>query len=83
MLMASAGMFLIATSLDHVLSISGTVFCGFLWKAFGYQYVFLFAAGIAVVNLFSAMRIRIPDRIRMPEGERTGPRDGERAILKG
>ena len=51
-----------ATSLDHVFSILGAVFCGFLWKAFGYQYVFLFAAFIAVVNMFSAIQIRIPEK---------------------
>jgi len=46
-----------AVSLDHVFSIFAAVLGGLIWKRFGYEYVFLFAAGIAVVNLFSALRI--------------------------
>lgn len=47
-----------ATSIDHVFSISGAVICGFLWKAYGYQVVFFVAAFIALINLFSALRIK-------------------------
>jgi predicted MFS family arabinose efflux permease len=47
-----------AVSLDHIFSISGAVFSGMIWKIWGYQYVFLFAALIAVINFFSALRIR-------------------------
>lgn len=47
-----------AVSLDHIFSISGAIFCGLIWKTWGYQYVFLFAALIAVINFFSALRIK-------------------------
>ena len=45
------------TTIDHVFSISIAVTGGILWKAFGYQAVFMLGAGIAMVNLFSAARI--------------------------
>ena len=38
-------------------AVFAAVLGGLIWKRFGYEYVFLFAAGIAVVNLFSALRI--------------------------
>jgi predicted MFS family arabinose efflux permease len=47
-----------AVSLDHIFSISGAIFCGIIWKIWGYQYVFLFAAFIAIINFFSALRIK-------------------------
>ena len=33
---------------------------GAIWSAFGYQYVFLLGAGIAVINFFVAMQVRVP-----------------------
>ncbi len=51
-----------ATSIDHVFSISGAIVSGLLWKYFGYQSVFFFASIIAVVNLFSALRIVYPQQ---------------------
>ncbi len=49
-------------SIDHVFSIGIAFGCGFIWNAFGFQYVFLLGAFIAVVNLFSALRLRIPEK---------------------
>jgi predicted MFS family arabinose efflux permease len=49
----------IGVSIDHVFSISIALLGGLVWKYFGYQYVFLMGGIIAVVNLFSASRIRI------------------------
>lgn len=49
-----------STSIDHVFAISAAVLCGVIWEKWGYQYVFLIGAGIAVVNLFSARLIRLP-----------------------
>jgi len=51
-----------STSIDHAFSISTAVVCGWLWHAFGYEVVFVLGAGIAVVNLFSAMKITIPEK---------------------
>jgi len=46
-------------SIDHIFSITIALLSGLIWKAFGYQYVFLLGAVIAVVNYFSASRIKI------------------------
>jgi predicted MFS family arabinose efflux permease len=34
---------------------------GFIWSSFGYQYVFLMGAVIALINLFTGLRIRLPE----------------------
>jgi predicted MFS family arabinose efflux permease len=46
-------------SIDHIFSITIALLSGLIWKIFGYQYVFLLGGIIAVVNLFSAARIRV------------------------
>jgi hypothetical protein len=38
-----------------------------IWKIWGYQYVFLFAALIAVINFFSALRIKTSIKERTEE----------------
>lgn len=55
-----------ATSIDHVFSISMAVVGGFLWKALGYQAVFVLGACIALVNVFSALRVVVPMRASVP-----------------
>jgi predicted MFS family arabinose efflux permease len=45
-------------TIDHALSISIALLGGFLWVTWGYQYIFLLGAIIAVINFFSALRIR-------------------------
>ncbi len=49
-----------SVSLDHIFSITIALLGGIIWKFWGYQIVFLFGAGIAVVNFISAFFIRIP-----------------------
>jgi predicted MFS family arabinose efflux permease len=49
-----------SVSLDHIFSITVALLGGVIWSKWGYQVVFLFGAGIAVVNLVSALFIRIP-----------------------
>ncbi|MFA5323066.1 MAG: MFS transporter [Smithella sp.] len=46
-------------SIDHIFSISIAVLGGFIWIKWGYQYVFLLGASIAVINFFSALQIKI------------------------
>jgi len=46
-------------TIDHFFSISIALVSGVVWTKLGYQYVFLIAALIAVVNFFSASRIRV------------------------
>lgn len=53
-----------ATSIDHVFSITMAVAGGVVWKFFGYQAVFILGAVIAAINLFSALKIRVPSRGR-------------------
>jgi len=49
-------------SIDHFFSISVALISGIIWNRFGYQYVFLCGAAIAVINFFSVLRIKIPSR---------------------
>jgi predicted MFS family arabinose efflux permease len=49
-----------AVTIDHVFSISSALVGGVIWNTFGFQYVFLFGAVIAVINFFTAMRVRVP-----------------------
>ncbi len=46
-------------SLQHIASMLIPVFGGLLWAAFGYKYVFLAAAVIALLNLILSSRIKI------------------------
>ena len=45
-------------SIDHVFSVSIAVLGGLVWIRWGYQYIFLAGAVIAVVNFFSALQIK-------------------------
>ena len=45
-------------AMDHVLSISSAMVCGWLWVEFGPQYVFVFAGVLAAANMFVAISIR-------------------------
>lgn len=50
----------VSVTIDHIFSIAVALLGGLIWNAFGFQYVFLMGAGIAVVNFFTALRIRLP-----------------------
>ena len=45
-------------SIDHIFSIAVAVSGGFIWLKWGYKYVFLMGAIIAVINFFSALQIK-------------------------
>jgi len=45
-------------TIDHFFSITVALAGGFIWVKWGYQYVFLLGAIIAVLNTFSALRVR-------------------------
>ena len=47
-------------TIDHFFSIAIALVSGWIWLTLGYQYVFLLGAVIALVNLFSASRVRTP-----------------------
>jgi len=49
-------------SIDHIFSISIAVLGGMIWNTFGFQYVFLMGVGIAIINFFVALRVKIPEK---------------------
>ena len=49
-----------AVTIDHIFSISAALIGGVIWNAYGFQYVFLMGAVLAVINFFTALRVRIP-----------------------
>jgi predicted MFS family arabinose efflux permease len=51
----------VAVTIDHFFSITAALVGGLIWNNFGFQYVFLMGAGIAVINFFAALRVRVPD----------------------
>lgn len=52
-----------SVTIDHIFSIGIALLGGLVWRTFGYQYVFLMGALVAVLNFFAAMRIKIPARV--------------------
>jgi predicted MFS family arabinose efflux permease len=54
-------------TIDHFFSISIAVISGIVWKLFGYQFVFLIGALIAVINFFSTLMIKIPKPEKIEE----------------
>lgn len=51
-----------AVTIDHVFSITAALVGGVIWNTFGYQYVFLLGVGIAVINFFTALQVRVPTK---------------------
>jgi len=51
-----------SVTIDHVFSISAALLGGLIWDRFGFQYVFLFGVGIALLNLVTALRVKVPEK---------------------
>jgi predicted MFS family arabinose efflux permease len=47
-------------TIDHLVAMSLPVLSGYIWEAYGYRWVFILAAGIAVAGFFVCLRIRVP-----------------------
>lgn len=45
-------------TIDHIFSIAVALLGGLIWVTWGYQFVFALGAAIAVLNFFSALRVR-------------------------
>lgn len=45
-------------SLDHIVSITCAILMGFVWKLWGPQYIFFFAAFLSLGNLYVAVRVK-------------------------
>jgi predicted MFS family arabinose efflux permease len=52
----------LTVSIDHAVSMSIPTVGGMVWLRFGYPYVFLGAACVALMNLVAASRVRVPER---------------------
>ncbi len=51
-----------AVTIDHIFSISAALVGGVIWNVFGYQYVFLLGAGIALTSLYFSTQVRVPQK---------------------
>jgi predicted MFS family arabinose efflux permease len=49
-----------SVTIDHAFSMLVALLGGLIWNAFGFQYVFLLGAGIAMINFVVAMQVRVP-----------------------
>jgi predicted MFS family arabinose efflux permease len=49
-----------SVTIDHIFSISAALVGGLIWDHFGFQYVFLFGVGIALVSLIAALQVKVP-----------------------
>jgi predicted MFS family arabinose efflux permease len=53
-------------TIDHAVAMSLPVLSGYLWEAWGFEWVFLLAGAIALAGFFVCLRIRVPDRNPAP-----------------
>jgi len=61
-------------SMDHIVSILFAYLGGFIWSKFGPQYVFYMAAGLSLINLFVATKVKnIPELPVNPEDLEADP----------
>jgi hypothetical protein len=51
-----------AITIDHVFSITAALIGGVIWNTFGFQYVFLLGMLIAIINFFTALQVRMPQK---------------------
>ncbi|MBM4116745.1 MFS transporter [bacterium] len=56
-------------TIDHAVAMTLPVLSGYLWEAWGYRWVFLIAAAIALLGFFVCLRIRVPARAAAPSAE--------------
>lgn len=49
-------------SMDHVVSIACAFLGGIVWTTLGPQYIFLFAALLSLVNLYVAIKVKLPTK---------------------
>jgi predicted MFS family arabinose efflux permease len=49
-------------TIDHAVAMTLPILSGYIWEAFGFQWVFILAGAIASVGFFVCLRIRTPDR---------------------
>lgn len=47
-------------TIDHVVAMTLPILSGFIWEAYGFRWVFILAAAIALGGFFICLRIRVP-----------------------
>ena len=54
-------------TIDHAVAMSLPVLSGYIWEAYGFQWVFILAAAIAVMGFFVCLQIRVPEQAPIPD----------------
>ena len=49
-------------TIDHAVAMTLPILSGYIWEAYGFQWVFILAGAIAFMGFFVCLRIRTPDR---------------------
>jgi len=49
-------------TIDHIVAMSLPVLSGYIWEMYGYRWVFILSAGIALIGFFVCLQIHIPDQ---------------------
>ena len=49
-------------TIDHAVAMTLPILSGYIWEAYGFQWVFILAGAIAFVGFFVCLRIRTPER---------------------
>lgn len=51
----------IGVSMDHIISMTSSYFCGIVWTVWGPQYIFFIVAALSLVNLYVAIKVNDED----------------------
>jgi predicted MFS family arabinose efflux permease len=49
-------------TIDHAVAMTLPILSGYIWEAYGFQWVFILAGSIAFIGFFVCLRIRTPER---------------------
>jgi predicted MFS family arabinose efflux permease len=49
-------------TIDHAVAMTLPVLSGYIWEAYGFQWVFILAGAVALVGFFVCLRVRTPER---------------------
>jgi predicted MFS family arabinose efflux permease len=49
-------------TIDHAVAMTLPILSGYIWEAYGFQWVFILAGAIAFIGFFVCLRIRTPER---------------------
>jgi predicted MFS family arabinose efflux permease len=49
-------------TIDHAVAMTLPILSGYIWEAYGFQWVFILAGAFAVIGFFVCLQIRTPER---------------------